>query len=75
MAGLRRCREVCAAEQSSGVDLGLGRRWSGKIGHWWVRRSQIKACGDSGRACALEAAAVIAAEQITQEADRANRTT
>ena len=24
MAGLRRCKEVCVAEQSGGVDLGLG---------------------------------------------------
>ena len=51
---------------------GSGRRFGGKIGLWWVHRGQLKACGDSGRACALEAAAVIVAEQIMQEADRAN---
>ena len=74
VAGLRWCREVCAAEQSGGVDVGLGAALEWQEGHWLVRKSQIKACGDSGRVCALEAAAVIAAEQITQEADRANRT-
>jgi hypothetical protein len=37
-----------------------------------VRRGQLKAYGDSRRACVLEAATLIAAEQITQETDRAN---